>query len=329
MAEIRKRPRRLRTDPAIRELVAESRLAPADLIWPLFIHSGKDGAAIDAMPGVSRLDAGLLAKACDDATEAGLHAVALFPAVDPKLCTPGAEEAFNDGALVQETVRALKKSHPDLLVVTDVALDPFTSHGHDGIMNEDGSIDNDATVDVLVRQALSLARAGADIVAPSDMMDGRVGAIRDALEGEGFRDTKIMSYAAKYASAFYGPFRAAIGSGDRLKGDKKTYQMDPGNIAEAVREIGMDIEEGADMVMVKPGMPYLDVVREAARAFPGTPLFAYQVSGEYSMVEAAASNGWIDRDAAVLESLLAFVRAGCSGVLSYHALHAARLLGQN
>ena len=320
-----KRPRRLRTGAAIRELVAESRLAPSDFIWPLFIHHDKGKIGIDAMPGVHRLDADSLGVCCDEALEAGLVAIAIFPSVVPKLCTSKAEEAYNDDGLVQVTVRRVKESHPELLVVTDVALDPYTSHGHDGILSEDGTIDNDRTVEVLVQQALSLARSGADIVAPSDMMDGRVGAIRQAFENEGHKDTKIMSYAAKYASSFYGPFRSAIGSGDRLKGDKKTYQMDPANIAEAVREIAIDIEEGADMVMVKPGMPYLDVVREAACRFD-VPLFAYQVSGEYAMIEAAAANGWIDGDSAMLEALLGFKRAGCAGVLSYYALRAARLL---
>ena len=323
---MRNRPRRLRSSPAIRDLVAESTLASTDFIWPLFIHSGKEKERIEAMPGVSRLDADSLKAACDDACKAGIPAVALFPAVEKDLCTPAAEEAHNDEGLVQETVRKIKKSHPELLLLCDVALDPYTSHGHDGLLGEDGTVLNDKTVEILVKQALSLARAGADIVAPSDMMDGRIGEIRDALESDGHQNTMIMSYAAKYSSVFYGPFRSAIGSGNRLKGDKKTYQMNPANIAEAAREIELDIREGADMVMVKPGMPYLDVIRDASQKFPSTPLFAYQVSGEYAMIEAAGEKNMIDKDGAILETLLCFKRAGCAGILTYHALHAARLL---
>ena len=320
------RPRRLRTDKAIRNLIAEVRLAPTDFIWPLFIHAQAGTEAIAAMPGVARLDGVALLRACEDALAAGIPAVALFPAVIPELCTADGAEAWNDNGLVQNQVQAVKKQFPELLVVVDVALDPYTTHGHDGLMTPDGIIDNDATVQALVRQAVSLAAAGADIVAPSDMMDGRIGAIRDALEEVAFKDTKIMSYAAKYSSAFYGPFRQAIGSGKRLQGDKRTYQMDPANVNEALREIRLDIEEGADLVIVKPGLPYLDVIRAAALDCATTPLFAYQVSGEYAMIEAAAANGWLEREAAMFESLLAFKRAGCAGILTYYALQAAQSL---
>ena len=323
--KLSQRPRRLRTDAAIRRLVAEARLSPADLILPLFVHAGRGEQEIASLPIAKRLDEAALLGTCEQALKAQLPAVALFPVVEPALLSADASEAYNDDGLVQRMVRAVKERFPELLVVVDVALDPYTSHGHDGLMDAQGRIANDPTVAVLVRQALSLAGAGADIVAPSDMMDGRVGAIRGALEEAELVDVKIMSYAAKFASCFYGPFRDAIGSGERLVGDKQTYQLSCANRKEALREIELDIGEGADMVMVKPGMPYLDIVRDAANAF-SAPLFAYQVSGEAAMICAAAANGWIERDQAILEALMAFKRAGCAGVLSYFALEACALL---
>ena len=320
-----KRPRRLRANDAIRRLVAESQLGPSDLIWPLFIHSGEGTQDIGSLPVAKRLDEKATLAACEEALQAGIPAVAIFPVVDRALLSDDANEAYNEHGLVQSMVRRIKERYPELLLLVDVALDPFTSHGHDGVLDEQGRVANDPTVEVLVRQALSLAAAGADIVAPSDMMDGRIGAIREALEERRMTDVKIMAYSAKYASCFYGPFRDAIGSGDRLKGGKQTYQLNPANIKEAMTEIELDIEQGADMVMVKPGMPYLDVVREAARTFH-TPLFAYQVSGEAAMICAAGANGWLNREQAICESLLAFKRAGCAGVLSYFALEACGLL---
>ena len=319
------RPRRLRGGAAIRRLVREHELSSADLIWPLFVHARKGCEDVAAMPGVQRLDEEGLLRACEAAVKAGIPCVALFPATDPALRSDDGAEACNDDGLVQRLTRRIKQEHPGLLVMADVALDPYTSHGHDGVLDERGGVANDETVAILVRQALSLAGAGADIVAPSDMMDGRVGAIRAALEEQRLVDVKIMSYAAKYASAFYGPFRSAIKSDAVLKGDKRAYQMDCGNSAEALREVLLDVEEGADMVMVKPGMPYLDVIGMLAGRVKA-PLFAYQVSGEYSMIAGAGAQGWLKREEAVLESLLAFKRAGCSGVLSYFALEACGLL---
>jgi len=317
--------RRNRRHPWLRELVAENRLTAKDLIWPLFVIEGKDRAEpVPSMPGVSRLTIDLLLKAVTEAYSLGIPAVALFPSVDAKLKTPDAREAVNPDNLVCRTVRAIKQHCPEIGVVCDVALDPFNSDGHDGIV-VDGYVANDISVEMLSQQALVQAEAGCDIVAPSDMMDGRIGAIRDALDRAGLIHTAIMSYAAKYASCFYGPFRDAVGSTGALKGDKKTYQMDPGNTDEALREVAIDLAEGADMVMVKPGMPYLDVVARVKAEFK-VPTFAYQVSGEYAMLKAAIGHGWLDNDKTVLESLTAFKRAGADGVLTYMALEAAKLL---
>jgi len=321
------RPRRLRRDAFTRALVREHRLAPQDLILPVFVFDG-DGPPQDvaSMPGVQRRSIrGLLAVA-EDCVKLGVPVLALFPVIDAALKTPDGVAATDPDGLVPRAVRALKKNFPGLGVLTDVALDPYTSHGQDGLLDETGYIINDATVAMLTRQALVQAAAGVDIVAPSDMMDGRIGAIRQALEAAGHVHTRIMAYSAKYASAFYGPFRDAVGSAGNLgKADKKVYQMDPGNSDEALREVALDIAEGADMVMVKPGMPYLDIVRRVKQEFR-VPTFAYQVSGEYAMLKAAAANGWLDHDAVMMESLLAFKRAGADGVLSYFALDAARLL---
>ncbi|MEK8024452.1 porphobilinogen synthase [Pseudaquabacterium rugosum] len=321
------RPRRLRRDAFSRDLVREHRLHPSDLILPVFVLDGQAIAQdVASMPGVQRLSIDRLLPLAEQAVELGVPALALFPVIDQALKTPDGREACNPEGLVPRTVRALKDRFPQLGVITDVALDPYTSHGQDGLLDDSGYILNDPTVEMLVRQALNQAAAGVDIVAPSDMMDGRIGAIRQALEGAGHVHTRIMSYAAKYASAFYGPFRDAVGSAGNLgKADKKVYQMDPGNSDEALREVQLDIAEGADMVMVKPGMPYLDIVRRVKDAFH-VPTFAYQVSGEYAMLKAAAANGWLDHDAVMMESLLAFKRAGADGVLSYFALDAARLL---
>lgn len=320
-----KRPRRLRGSAAIRNLVAEHSLTANDLIWPLFVHASAGTAAINSMPGVVRHDQDSLLHACEQAQHAGIPVVALFPAVAAELRTADGAESCNDAGLVQQSIRAVKERFPELLVLTDVALDPYTDHGHDGLLTAEGEILNDETIAVLVSQAVSLAAAGADIIAPSDMMDGRIGAIRGTLEEQGYKNTKIMSYAAKYASGFYGPFREAVGSGERLRGDKKTYQMDPANSREALCEVELDIAEGADMVMVKPGMPYLDIVHAVATNF-NVPVFAYQVSGEYAMLEAAAANGWIDGERTMLETLLCFKRAGCAGVLTYFALRVAQTL---
>jgi len=321
------RPRRLRRDAFTRALVREHRLAPQDLILPVFVFDG-DGPPQDvaSMPGVQRRSIrGLLAVA-EDCVKLGVPVLALFPVIDAALKTPDGVAATDPDGLVPRAVRALKKNFPGLGVLTDVALDPYTSHGQDGLLDETGYIINDATVAMLTRQALVQAAAGVDIVAPSDMMDGRIGAIRQALEAAGHVHTRIMAYSAKYASAFYGPFRDAVGSAGNLgTADKKVYQMDPGNSDEALREVALDIAEGADMVMVKPGMPYLDIVRRVKQEFR-VPTFAYQVSGEYAMLKAAAANGWLDHDAVMMESLLAFKRAGADGVLSYFALDAARLL---
>lgn len=321
------RPRRLRRDEFTRNLVREHALTPHDLIYPVFVLDGEGKReAVASMPGVERVSLDLLLPAAQRCVELGIPVMALFPVIDPSLKTPGGDEAMNPEGLVPRVVRELKKRFPGLGVMTDVALDPFTSHGQDGLLDETGYILNDPTVEVLVKQALVQAEAGVDIVAPSDMMDGRIGAIRAALERSGLIHTRIMAYSAKYASAFYGPFRDAVGSAANLgKSNKKVYQMDPGNTDEALREVAMDIAEGADMVMVKPGMPYLDVVRRVKDEFR-VPTFAYQVSGEYAMLKAAAANGWLDHDAVMMESLLAFKRAGADGVLTYFALDAAAKL---
>ncbi len=321
------RPRRLRRDTFTRNLVREHAVTVNDLIYPVFVLDGANRReAVGSMPGVERLSLDLLLPVAEDCVKLGIPVMALFPVIDASLKTPDGKEALNPDGLVPRVVRALKKEFPELGVMTDVALDPFTSHGQDGLLDDTGYILNDATVEVLVGQALTQAEAGVDIVAPSDMMDGRIGAIRDALEAHGHVHTRIMAYSAKYASAFYGPFRDAVGSAANLgKSNKKVYQMDPGNSDEALREVAMDIAEGADMVMVKPGMPYLDIVRRVKDEFR-VPTFAYQVSGEYAMLKAAAQNGWLDHDAVMLESLLAFKRAGADGVLTYFARDAARLL---
>jgi porphobilinogen synthase len=305
--------------------VAENALSPADLIWPVFVIEGENiREPVAAMPGVERLSIDLTVAAAKDATALGIPAIALFPRIDPAKKSDDGREAANPGNLVCRAVRALKKAVPEMGVLCDVALDPFTSHGHDGVI-VDGDVHNDQTIATLVHQALAQVEAGCDIIAPSDMMDGRVGAIRAALEQAGHHNILIMAYAAKYASAFYGPFREALGSAKSLVGDKRTYQMDPANGDEALREVALDLAEGADLVMVKPGMPYLDIVRRVKDRF-GVPTFAYQVSGEYAMLAAAMDNGWLDRDRAMMEALLAFKRAGASGVLTYFAVEAARLL---
>ena len=321
------RPRRLRRDAFTRNLVREHQVTAHDLIYPVFVLDGANRReAVGSMPGVERLSLDLLMGVAEDCVKLGIPVMALFPVIDASLKTPDGKEALNPDGLVPRVVRALKKEFPDLGVMTDVALDPFTSHGQDGLLDDTGYILNDATVEMLTGQALAQAQAGVDIVAPSDMMDGRIGAIREALEAHGQVHTRIMAYSAKYASAFYGPFRDAVGSAANLgKSNKKVYQMDPGNSDEALREVALDIAEGADMVMVKPGMPYLDIVRRVKDEFR-VPTFAYQVSGEYAMLKAAAQNGWLDHDAVMLESLLAFKRAGADGVLTYFARDAARLL---
>jgi porphobilinogen synthase len=321
------RPRRLRRDSFTRNLVRENSLSAHDLIYPVFVTDGQgQRVSIASMPGVERLSLDLLLPVAEECVKLGIPVMALFPVIDTALKTPDGREAMNPEGLVPRVVRELKKRFPELGVMTDVALDPFTSHGQDGLLDDTGYILNDETVAVLTEQALTQAEAGVDIVAPSDMMDGRIGAIRTALEGRRLIHTRIMAYSAKYASAFYGPFRDAVGSAGNLgKADKKVYQMDPGNTDEALREVALDIAEGADMVMVKPGMPYLDVVRRVKDEFK-VPTFAYQVSGEYAMLKAAAQNGWLNHDAVMLESLLAFKRAGADGVLTYFAIDAARLL---
>ncbi|MGM4922791.1 porphobilinogen synthase [Tardiphaga sp. 804_B3_N1_9] len=316
------RPRRNRKSEWARRLVRENVLTTDDLIWPLFVIDGDNQrAAIASMPGVERLSVDQAVRDAERAMKLDIPCIALFPYTDPSLRDEMGTEACNANNLVCQSVRAIKKEFPDLGVLCDVALDPFTSHGHDGLI-QNGKILNDETVAVLVQQALVQAEAGCDIIAPSDMMDGRVGAIREALDDAGFLDVQIMAYAAKYASAFYGPFRDAIGSAKTLTGDKRTYQMDSANSDEALREVELDLAEGADMVMVKPGMPYLDIVRRVKDTF-AVPTFAYQVSGEYAMIMAAANNGWIDGDRAIMESLLGFKRAGADGVLTYFAPHAA------
>ena len=319
------RMRRLRRHEWTRRLVAETSLSPADFIWPLFLIDG-DGRRepVASMPGVERLTIDQAVGAAQEAVRLGIPAVALFPHTDHALKTEDGREALNPANLVCRAVHAIKRATPEIGVLCDVALDPYTTHGHDGVLR-DGIVANDETIEILVRQAVVQAEAGCDIVAPSDMMDGRVAAIRTALEKEGHKDTLIMAYAAKYASAFYGPFRDAVGSANALKGDKRAYQMDPANGDEALREVALDIAEGADMVMVKPGMPYLDIVRRVKERFH-VPTFVYQVSGEYAMLAAAAERGWLDREQAMIESLIAFKRAGASGILTYFARDAARLL---
>lgn len=316
--------RRVRRFDWSRRLVAENSLSPNDLIWPVFVHEGK-GLAIDipSMPGVQRLSTDLLAKAAKEAHSLDIPVIALFPAVDPNLKTEDGKEATNPDNIICKAVKTIKDAVPDMGVLCDVALDPFTTHGQDGLL-EDGYVVNDPTIEALIAQTLNQVEAGCDIIAPSDMMDGRIGAIRDALEAEGHINTSIMAYSAKYASGFYGPFRDAVGSTGNLgSGDKRTYQMNPANTDEAIREVALDIEEGADMVMVKPGMPYLDICRRVKEEL-SVPTFAYQVSGEYAMIAGAANNGWLDRDKVVMEALLCFKRAGCDGILSYFAVEAAR-----
>ena len=321
------RPRRLRRDAFTRNLVREHQVTPHDLIYPVFVHEGENlRQAVPSMPGVDRLSLDLLLPVAEECVRLGIPVMALFPSIDASLKSPDGKEALNPDGLIPRVVRALKAEFPELGIMTDVALDPYTSHGQDGLLDETGYILNDDTVQVLTGQAINHAVAGVDIVAPSDMMDGRIGSIRAALERHGYLHTRIMAYSAKYASAFYGPFRDAVGTRGALgKADKNVYQMDPGNSDEALREVALDIAEGADMVMVKPGMPYLDVVRRVKDEFK-VPTFAYQVSGEYAMLKAAAQNGWLDHDAVMMESLLAFKRAGADGVLTYFALEAARLL---
>ncbi|MEO7152489.1 MAG: porphobilinogen synthase [Burkholderiaceae bacterium] len=321
------RPRRLRYDAFTRNLVREHQLHASNLILPVFVLAGRGTTQdVASMPGVQRMTLDRLLPVAEECVALGIPAVALFPVLDAALKTDDGREALNPDGLVPTVVRALKQAFPQLGVMTDVALDPYTSHGQDGLLDDRGYIVNDPTVEVLVRQALVQAGAGVDIVAPSDMMDGRIGAIRTALEAAGHIHTRIMAYSAKYASAFYGPFRDAVGSAGNLgKGNKKVYQMDPGNTDEALREVAIDLAEGADMVMVKPGMPYLDIVRRVKDEFR-VPTFAYQVSGEYAMLKAAAANGWLDGEAVMMESLLAFRRAGADGVLTYFALEAARKL---
>ncbi len=317
--------RRNRKAPWARALVAEHNLSASDLIWPIFVIEGKDRLeAVSSMPGVTRFSIDLAVKAAKEAATLGIPVIALFPNTDPKLRTEDGREAVNGDNLVCRAVRAIKKEVPEIGILCDVALDPYTSHGHDGLLAGE-KILNDETVAVLVKQAVVQAEAGCDIIAPSDMMDGRIGAIRGALEAASFQDVQIMAYSAKYASAFYGPFREAVGSGGFLRGDKRSYQMDAANSDEAMREVAMDLAEGADMVMVKPGMPYLDIVSRVAREF-GVPTFAYQVSGEYAMLKAAFANGWLDEGKTVPEALLAFKRAGAAGVLTYFAMDIAKKL---
>jgi porphobilinogen synthase len=319
------RMRRNRKAPWARALVRETSLQSSDLIWPLFVIEGNNKCeAVPSMPGVSRWSVDLLVKQAEDAARLGIPAIALFPNTPASARSEDAREAFNPDNLVCHAVRAIKKAVPDIGIMCDVALDPYTSHGHDGLLR-DGKILNDESVQALVKQSLVQVEAGCDVIAPSDMMDGRIGAIRQALEGAGHHAIQIMAYSAKYASGFYGPFRDAVGSSSTLSGDKKTYQMDPANSDEAMREVALDLDEGADMVMVKPGMPYLDIVSRVKREF-GVPTFAYQVSGEYAMIMAACNNGWLDASRVVQESLMAFKRAGADGVLTYFALDVARQL---
>ncbi len=321
------RPRRMRRDDWSRRLIQENRLSPDDLIYPVFLLPGKNQTqTVTSMPGIERMSLDRLFSVAEECVTLGVPVMALFPVIEASLKTIDGVEAFNPNGLVPNAVTELKKRFPNLGIMTDVALDPYTSHGQDGILDQNNRILNDETVAVLVKQALCHAHAGVDIVAPSDMMDGRIGQIRAALENNQFIHTRIMAYSAKYASSFYGPFRDAVGSATNLgKADKKNYQMDPANSDEAIREVGLDISEGADMVMIKPGMPYLDIVHRIKDAF-GYPTYVYQVSGEYAMLKAAANNGWLDHDAVMMESLIAFKRAGADGILSYFALEASRLL---
>ena len=323
----RVRPRRMRRDDFSRRLMRETVLTANDLIYPVFVLEGQGRLEpVASMPGVNRMSLDGLLACCEQAMALGIPAIALFPVTPLERKSLDAREAFNPEGLAQRAIRSIKDAFPSLGIISDIALDPFTTHGQDGLIDGDGHILNDETVDVLIRQALSHAEAGVDIVAPSDMMDGRIGAIRDALEHQGFSHTRILAYAAKYASAFYGPFRDAVGSAAQLAGGNKyTYQMDPANRLEALKEVELDLDEGADMVRVKPGLPYLDVIREIKNAF-GAPTFAYQVSGEYAMLKAAALNGWLDERATVLESLIALKRAGADAISSYYALDAARWL---
>jgi len=321
------RPRRMRRDDWSRRLMQENQLSASDLIYPVFLLEGTNQSqAVASMPGVNRVSLDLLFSVAEECVSLGIPVLAIFPVIDASLKTPDGKEAFNPNGLVPNAVRELKKRFPNLGIMTDVALDPYTSHGQDGVLDDQGRILNDETVAILVQQAVAQAQAGVDIVAPSDMMDGRIGKIREVLEQKNLIHTRIMAYSAKYASAFYGPFRDAVGSAKNLgKADKKTYQMDCANTNEALREVALDISEGADMVMVKPGMPYLDIVRRVRDEF-NYPTYAYQVSGEYAMLKAAAQNGWLDHDAVMMESLLAFKRAGANGILTYFAIEAARLL---
>ncbi len=319
------RPRRLRQSSWVRSLVAENVLIPADLIWAVFVHDGEGRVPVASLPGVDRLsvrEAGLAAKR---ARELAIPAIAVFPYIGPEGKDDEGTGALSPDGLVPRALKEMKNAAPEVGLITDVALDAYTSHGHDGLLDEDGTIPNDATVERLVRQALVHVGAGADIVAPSDMMDGRIGAIRDAFEEEGYTNAMILAYAAKYASGFYGPYREAIGSAAALRGDKKTYQQDPANAEEALREVALDLAEGADMVMVKPGLPYLDIVHRVSSTF-GVPTLAYQVSGEYAQIMAAARNGWIDGDRVMMESLMCFKRAGAAGVITYFAERAAEKL---
>ena len=321
------RPRRMRKDEFSRRLMRENVLTTNDLIYPVFVLEGEGKTEeVNSMPGVQRQSIDVLLKTAEECVALGIPAIALFPVISEDFKSLDAKEAYNPSGLVPKTIKALKQGFPDLGVITDVALDPYTTHGQDGIIDDDGYVMNDKTVEVLVKQALCHAKAGADVVAPSDMMDGRIGAIRDALEEDDYIHTRILAYSAKYASAFYGPFRDAVGSSANLgKGNKYNYQMDPANSDEAIKEVALDIEEGADMVMVKPGMPYLDIVRRVKDEF-GVPTYAYQVSGEYAMLKAAAQNGWLDEQACVMESLLGFKRAGADGILTYFAMDVARWL---
>ena len=317
--------RRARKSPALRALAQENTLSVNDLIWPVFVRDGMGiSEPIASMPGVNRLSVDLVVQAATEAADLGIPVICLFPYTDAALKTDGCEEAWNPNNLTNRAIRAIKAAVPQIAVMTDVALDPYSAHGHDGLVR-DGVVLNDETLEALVKQALVQAESGADIIGPSDMMDGRIGVLRGALEMAGHRDVILMSYAAKYASAFYGPFRDAVGASGALKGDKKTYQMNPANSDEAMRLIERDLRDGADMVMVKPGMPYLDICRRAKDMF-GAPTYAYQVSGEYAMIKGAAERGWIDGERAMLESLMAFRRAGCDGVLTYFAPEVARLL---
>ena len=329
MSILTHRPRRLRKQKFNRSLVRENALSASDLIYPLFVIEGENKReAIESMPGIERVSVDQLLVEAKEIIDLKIQAIALFPVISPDKKTEEAGESYNPDGLVQRAVRAIKRSFPELAVITDVALDPFTSHGQDGLIDSDGYVLNDETVDVLIKQSLSHAEAGADIIAPSDMMDGRIGAIRNALEESGYIHTNILSYSAKYASSFYGPFREAVGSSGNLgKSDKKTYQMDPGNSNEAIREVELDISEGADMVMIKPGLPYLDIVSNVKQTF-GVPTFAYHVSGEYAMLKAASQNNWIEEKSTVLETLLCFKRAGADAILTYYAKDAAKWINE-